>query len=354
MTIGVVIPCYRQERFLPRTLAALEGALAGSEWRGALVLAAPGDDPPPALTDRWRLIDAPPAGSGLEGGAAAAPLTPGAARMLGFAACGGEWVLFVDADVEVDGAWMGEAIATAVREPGLGGLWGRIEEWFVDRGRERPGSRDMYGVGDHERRSRYLATLAFYRREALAAAGGYDPRLSSEEDFELGLRFERLGLELRSLGQRAARHWSAPRPSFAELSRRWRNGLCFGQGQVLRLYLGRPGFVRLLLRQALYFATLAMWTLGAVVLLAALVRLQPSLLLAFAFIPVGVVAAMSLLKGSVRLGLFSLLTWTFNAFGMVAGFFGRGSGAAAGVAAGSAVGTRDAGAEPRESGRMRA
>ena len=42
VTLGVVIPCYRQERFLPRTIDALERALAGRDWRGVLVLAAPG------------------------------------------------------------------------------------------------------------------------------------------------------------------------------------------------------------------------------------------------------------------------------------------------------------------------
>lgn len=39
MNLGVVIPCYRQERFLPRTLAALEHALKDRSWSGALVLA---------------------------------------------------------------------------------------------------------------------------------------------------------------------------------------------------------------------------------------------------------------------------------------------------------------------------
>ena len=40
MRLGVVIPCYRQERFLGRTLAALERSLAGRDWLGVLVLAA--------------------------------------------------------------------------------------------------------------------------------------------------------------------------------------------------------------------------------------------------------------------------------------------------------------------------
>jgi glycosyltransferase involved in cell wall biosynthesis len=229
--LGVVVPCYRQERFLPRTVAALERALAGCEWRGALVLAAPSAVALPALSDRWSVISPP----------VMRPLTPGAARMLGCAACGGDWVLFPDADVEVDAAWLDAALAAAAQTPALAGIGGRLEEWIVDDGRERAGTRDMYRVGESERAVGYLATLAFYRRDALIAAGGYEARLNSEEDFELGMRLSALGLELRSLGMRAARHWSGPRPSFSELARRWSAGLCFGTGQVLRLYLGRPG-----------------------------------------------------------------------------------------------------------------
>ena len=56
MTLGVVIPCYRQERFLPRTIASLEAALAGRDWRGVLVLSAPdGDEVRAPLGSHWPL-----------------------------------------------------------------------------------------------------------------------------------------------------------------------------------------------------------------------------------------------------------------------------------------------------------
>jgi hypothetical protein len=322
MTLGVVIPCYRQERFLPRTIAALEEALAGESWRGALVLAAPSAGPLPPLAPNWRVVAPGEAGPPAAGGPGRVePLTPGAARMRGLGACGGDWVLFADADVEVDGAWVRAALETVARAPGLAGLGGRLEEWFVDGADERPGSPDMYRVGERERSVEYLATLAFYRREALLAAGGYDPRLLSEEDFELGLRLRGLGLELRSLGTRAARHWSAPRPSLGELSRRWRTGLCFGQGQVLRLYLGRRGFGALLRRQALYLATLGLWALGGMALAVSLATRDPRPLAPWLGLAVAIVALMGARKRSARLGLHSLLSWTVNGAGLAVGLF---------------------------------
>ncbi|HTM58204.1 MAG TPA: glycosyltransferase family A protein, partial [Candidatus Udaeobacter sp.] len=148
-TLGVVIPCYRQERFLPRTVAALDRIPAGWAADGVLVMAATGGGlitspaPPfePGPESGWRTLR--PAES--RGGA---PLTPGAARMHGLAACGGDWVLFVDADVEVDAAWLARALETidAAEREGeasrLAGLWGRIEEWFIDGIDERRGSPD--------------------------------------------------------------------------------------------------------------------------------------------------------------------------------------------------------------------
>ena len=310
MTLGVVIPCYRQERFLPRTLASLARALEGRDWRGVLVLSAPDGSPPEnGLDARWSVRKA-------AGGPGTRPLTPGAARNAGFAACGGEWVVFVDADVELERAWLDRALAEAAADPALAGTWGRIEEWFVDGGRERPGSRDLYRVGEHDAEAAYTATLSCYRRAALEQVGGYDARLHSEEDFELGLRLRRAGFRLRTLAPLAARHWSAPRPSFAEVGRRWRSGLCFGPGQALRLYAGRPGFVELARRNLHYVAMLALWFAAPVAWAAGGARA----LGAWALVLAGLFLLMAFRKRSARLALHSLVTWTVMAAGTVVGF----------------------------------
>jgi hypothetical protein len=322
MRIGVVISCYRQERFLARTVAAIERALEDIEWEGVLELAVRSDEPLPTLSPRWRVVSAYDPRTARPG----RPLTPGGGRMLGLASCGGDWVLFVDSDVEVDAGWMRAAIAAAEREPALAGVFGRIEEWFVDGENERPGQPDLYHTGDTDRPVEYLAALAFYRRAALLAVGGYDVRLNSDEDFELGLRLRQRGFAMRSLGRLAARHWSAPRPSFPELGRRWRTGICFGTGQVLRLYAGRPGFATLLRRQWLYLATLGMWALGLLAAIASLVTREPRALAAWTVLPLAVFAIMVVRKRSPRLALLSLLTWSMQGVGLVVGLFRMPSG----------------------------
>ncbi len=315
MTLGVVIPCYRQERFLPRTLAALDSAFAGSDWRGVLVLSDPDAATPlPALGPHWRVVRVEPVRG-------ARPLTPGAARNAGFALCGGEWVLFVDADVEVERDWLVRALGEAAREPELAGAWGRIEEWFTDDAGIRSGVRDLYRVGDHDAEALYTATLSFYRRSALEQVGGYEPRLQSEEDFELGMRLRRAGFHLRTLSPLAARHWSAPRPSFGEIGRRWRTGLCYGPGQALRLYVGRLGFEELARRNAHYAVMLALWLAAP---------LAPAIggtraLAGWALAPAALLAYMTLRKKSLRLATHSVLTWSVMAAGTLLGFLRGGA-----------------------------
>jgi hypothetical protein len=310
MTLGVVIPCYRQERFLPRTLAALARALEGRDWRGVLVLSAPDGAVPELASDsKWSVRRA-------AGAPGSRPLTPGAARNAGFAACGGDWVLFVDADVEVERAWLDRALAEAAREPSLAGSWGRIEEWFVEGTAVQPGVRDLYRVGEQDGVTPYTATLSFYRRAALEQVGGYEARLHSEEDFELGLRLRRAGFELRTLAPLAAKHWSAPRPSFSEYGRRWRTGLCFGPGQALRLYAGRPGFGELARRNAHYVAMLVLWLAAPVAWASGGSRALGAWALALAALWL----VMALRKRSPRLALHSLVTWSVMAAGTVVGF----------------------------------
>ncbi|MEZ0242812.1 MAG: glycosyltransferase family 2 protein, partial [Sphingomonas sp.] len=70
-----------------------------------------------------------------------------------------------------------------------------------------------------------LAAAWIVRRAAFEAAQGFDPRLPAEEDTELCLRLAAHGGRIVALDQRAAYHDCTPRPSLAELRRRWSSGL---------------------------------------------------------------------------------------------------------------------------------
>lgn len=312
MTLGVVVPCHRQEARLPRTLAALETALADRAWHGAVVLGGRDDPsaPLPMAGAHWQVLAPPP---GLAG-------TPGAARMLGFAAVPGEWVLFVDADTEVDAGWVTRALAVAGTDERVAGYGGRIEERVTDGVRDWPGDPDLNRVGDRERDVELLTTPALYRRAALLEVGGYDARLGAEEDFELGLRLARAGWRLRLLAGPAGRHWNAPRPSFAEVRRRWAFGLTFGPGEALRLYVGRPGFAALLARQRLPLAMLGWWLAGLAAAVVAPWGAGIAPLATWLAGTLALVAAVAARKRGLRPALHGLLAWSANGLGLVVGF----------------------------------
>jgi len=241
--------------------------------------------------------------------------------MLGFAAVAGEWVLFVDADTEVDPDWMARALAAArTAEAHVAGFGGRLEEWNLVRSGARPGDPDMNRVGDAPRAVELLTTPALYRRDALLAVGGYDTWLNADEDFELGLRFAAAGHELRNLPGPAARHWNDPRPSFTELARRWRHGLAFGPGQALRLYLGRPEFGRLVARQWFGLFAIGVWAAGLLAAAFALATGDARALVLWANALLLLVAALVVRKRSPRRGLHAFLAWTVAGAGLVVGF----------------------------------
>ena len=99
----------------------------------------------------------------------------------------------------------------------------------------------------------YLAQAWLCRRVAFENVGGFDARLPAEEDFELGTRLRRAGWSLIAISELAGIHHCAPRPSLAELGRRWRNGMFAGPGLALRHAWGGASFGELLARQRLYF-----------------------------------------------------------------------------------------------------
>ena len=146
--------------------------------------------------------------------------------------------------------------------------------------------------GDERREVDYLTGPGpLPSRRAARGAAATTCGCAREEDFELGLRLRATGVPPAAASRPArARHWSAPRPSLGEVLRRWRTGLCYGQGQVLRLYLGRAGLGAHLRRQAHYFATLALWLAAP----AALVAGGPPALAAWALAPLALLALMTL------------------------------------------------------------
>jgi hypothetical protein len=237
-----------------------------------------------------------------------APRTPGACRNLGAAGAAGEFLLFLDGDVELDRGFVRRALAHLAEHRRAAAFSGRLDERQWKGGRQVGLVRDLYRAG-RGGESEVLALAWLCRRACFEAAGGFDPALPSEEDFELCLRLRQGGSTLWVSPELAGFHDCAPRPTLAELERRWRSGLFAGQGLALKKYWGRAGFAELLARQRLFLGALLFGAAGLVTLGAALAG-RPAPFVVWAVLAAAAWLAMSLRKRSARLGALSLLTWS--------------------------------------------
>ncbi|HZB75963.1 MAG TPA: glycosyltransferase, partial [Solirubrobacteraceae bacterium] len=155
MTVAVVIPSAGRP-----SLSRLVGALRGLD----VVLV---DDRRDAAAP---LLDPVPAHVRVVRGAARGPA---AARNAGWRACSGEWVAFLDDDVEPAEGWV-DALRRDVAGAGddVGGVQGRIVVPLPAGRRPTDWERSTQGLET----ARWATADLAYRRAVLEAVGGFDER----------------------------------------------------------------------------------------------------------------------------------------------------------------------------------
>jgi cellulose synthase/poly-beta-1,6-N-acetylglucosamine synthase-like glycosyltransferase len=287
--------------YLDRCLSAWEVARETAGIDAETVVVLPPGEGAPDLGKRARVIEVGPDQSS----------TPGANRNRGAEGATTDWLLFLDGDVELMRGFVAHALEAVAERPRVAGFGGRLDEKHWQDGRLVGGARDLYRIADGGEVP-YLAQAWLCRRVAFENVGGFDARLPAEEDFELGARLRRAGWLLLAEPDLAGVHHCAPRPSIAEIKRRWKNGMFAGPGLALRHAKGTPLFGELLRRQWLYLGTLAYAVFG---------------LLALVFAPIyfvlwtwGLLFAWGLLalrKRNARLAGLSLLTWAVQGAALV-------------------------------------
>jgi len=242
------------------------------------------------------------------------PSTPGAHRNQGARGATTPYLLFADDDVVLQEGFVNRAIALLDHEADVVAAGGRIHE------RQWRDGTLVREVPDLHRSGRggpvdMLAAAWIVRRSAFESECGFDPRLPAEEDVELCLRLADAGGRIVALDTLAAYHDCTPRPSLAEIRRRWSSGLFAGQGILLRQSWGTPAFGRHLVRQRLYLGTLAFALLG--IPLALLIPFEPAPFATWLVIALGTWATMAWKKESVALGGLSILAWLALGAGIV-------------------------------------
>ncbi|MFK3724213.1 glycosyltransferase family 2 protein [Pseudomonas monteilii] len=246
--ISLVIPMFNEARHIVRTLQAARHAATVAGLRCELVVVDNGSsDEGPQLARQHgaRVLSAP-------------GLPIGALRNRGAQASRGDWLAFLDADIEVPGDWLQRLLDLHRR--GEGDVFAldcdtpRQAPWFAYAWQRR-----TLRAGAAVQDSHWLPTPnLLMRRTWFDAVGGFDERLRTGEDKDFTLRLHAAGARLRAVRAPVVLHWGFE-GSWSE----WIGKELWRQGSHLDLLRSHGASLRLLRFPLL---SLGIWLLDALVL----------------------------------------------------------------------------------------
>jgi glycosyltransferase involved in cell wall biosynthesis len=261
--ITIVIPMFNEARHIGRTLRAAGQAAEAAGLECDLVVVDNGsqDQGPQIARELGAQVLILPG------------LHIGALRNHGAANARGEWLAFIDADIEVPMDWL-----TLLLELESGGQADVLAldcdtpteaPWFAHAWQRRtllPNTHTLHSV-------QWLTTFnLLMRREWFVRIGGFDESLRTGEDKDLTMRLSRAGARLLAVNESVALHWG-----YEGSWREWLGKEMWRQGSHLQLLRSNGVSLRLLRFPLLSVGT---WVLDAMVISALLNDLlQPTLFL---------------------------------------------------------------------------
>ncbi|MGF6589974.1 glycosyltransferase family 2 protein [Pseudomonas sp. 2835] len=292
MKVSVVVPMFNEARHIARTLesALRAGADAGLECE-LIVLDNGSSDDGPQIAQRLgaQVLNLP-------------GLTIGALRNRGVQAASGQWLAFIDADMEMPEHWL--SLVLGLHAQGRGDVFAldcdtpRQAPWFA-----RAWQRRTLRAGAPALQPMQWMTSQnlLMQRHWFDQVGGFSETLRTGEDKDFTWRLNKAGAHLLALRQPLALHWG-----FEGSWREWLGKELWRQGSHLHLLRSNGPSLRLLRFPLL---SLVVWGLDALALSALLVGYQQ---LALSMLLVSTAPALLLsLKQSLKHRdlLFALQLW---------------------------------------------
>ncbi|MNK70128.1 putative glycosyltransferase EpsH [compost metagenome] len=231
-SISIIIPMYNEEQHIARTLLAARHAAEAANVECELIVLDNGsDDQGPDIARQFgaQVLVLP-------------GLLIGALRNRGAEIASGEWLAFIDADVEMPENWL--KLLFDLESGGQADVIGldlhtpAEAPWYADawqRRTLRPDTQPLHVA-------QWLPTCnLLMRRRWFDKVGGFNEQLRTGEDKELTMRLVDAGAKLRSVNQSVALHWGY------ECSwREWMGKELWRQGSHLQLLRTHGPSLRLL------------------------------------------------------------------------------------------------------------
>jgi glycosyltransferase involved in cell wall biosynthesis len=229
--VSIVIPMFNEAPHIGRTLDAARRAASAAGLACELI-----------VVDNGSIDDGPAIARALGAEVLVLPrVAIGALRNAGVRASHGDWLAFLDADIEVPEHWLD--LLLDLQRRGEGDVFAldcdtpRQAPWFAQAWQRR-----TLRVGQTVQDSTWLPTPnLLMRRSWFEQVGGFDERLRTGEDKDFTLRLHEAGARLRVLRQPAVLHWG-----FEASWREWLGKEMWRQGSHLQLLRSHGVSLRLL------------------------------------------------------------------------------------------------------------
>ncbi|MGA2228490.1 MAG: glycosyltransferase family A protein [Syntrophobacteraceae bacterium] len=161
-------------------------------------------------------------------------MSPALGRSVGTRLAKGEYIFFIDGDMELKPGWLESALNRISQDDMIAGISGRVRDLYIESNEITKEVKDRTHVGNKEGMSRGFGGCALYRRSALDRAGGFNAYIRIEEELDLALRIRNKGYYLWKLPLDMANHYTPHRGRFFEIKNTIRLAQCTGIGQVFR------------------------------------------------------------------------------------------------------------------------
>lgn len=313
MRVSVIIKALNEERNIAR---AIESALAAVERAGGgeVILAdSLSTDRTVEIAKRYpvRIVQL----------ADRSNRSCGAGAELGYRVARARFIYILDADMELDGGFLVEAMATLDANPALAGVGGLIQEMEIANAEFRRRAANGVKPGEVDR----LNGGGLFRKSAVDGLGYLtNHTLHSLEEYELGLRLRTAGWRLLRLNRCAVRHYGHSDATFRLLWRRWRSRSLWGGGELLRECMGKPYFreaVRGVRQYRLFLIVAGWWLALSITLIGGFFVGMLWLFFVLTLITPLMVGLLS--KDSPTDTVYKVLLQNIASAGIIAGFFAR-------------------------------
>lgn len=170
-------------------------------------------------------------------------LTAGMGRYVGSKHTSGEYVLFLDGDMELGVGWLERAFRIMDAQPEIAVITGQVIDRPLDTPYEGMLVTPPSVNGDAPLSPLpYTGGAAMYRRSVLDEVGNFHPYVYSDEEPELCIRIRHRGYKIARIEYPIAYHYSRPTEAISTLFARRERNLYLGAGQNLRYNWGRNTF----------------------------------------------------------------------------------------------------------------